>query len=256
MRTDSQSPVSGWQPIRESEVTFMVKNTFVHLEQGPSPSARPARRCGTSPAALLAAALESCGPGGKGDGDGSWAHPWEGESSDGGVPEGCTPGYHGDVDSEAESDEAEMRVTIKNTFLHLEPVEPVLFLRTHRRFKTTPDCSDRLEDEESASTRAPSCERTDAVSVYTAGEETSRPLEKKKKAGGLRDSHGSRPGKKARERYQALVASLQDMVRQDPSLHPESLPLPQYVLDNEVLKFKLVARVEAARPVVWSSSEL
>jgi hypothetical protein len=142
-------------------------------------------------------------------------------------------------------------VTIKNTFIHLEPVEPVLFLRTHRRFKTTPDCS------ESASTRAPSCERADVVSVYTASEETSRPLEKKKKkAGGLRDSHGSRPGKKARERYQALVASLQDMVRQDPSLHPESLPLPQYVLDNEVLKFKLVARVEAARPVVWSSSEL
>jgi hypothetical protein len=126
----------------------------------------------------------------------------------------------------------------------------VLSLRSLRRSKTTPDCSEGLEDEKSASTRAPGCERADAVSVYTAGEETSRPPEKKKKAEGPGDSNGSRPGKKARGRYRALVASLQDMLRQDPSLHPESLPLPQYVLDNEMLKSKLVARVEAARPVV------
>jgi hypothetical protein len=226
--------------------SLTIKNTFLHLGPAePALSPRTFRRSKTAPD--WSEALGDEGTASTKAPSCEWADVFSVYAA----------GGRGDVDSEAESDEAEMRVTIKNTFIHLEPVEPVLFLRTHRRFKTTPDCSDRLEDEESASTRAPSCERTDAVSVYTAGEETSRPLEKKKKkAGGLRDSHGSRPGKKARERYQALVASLQDMVRQDPSLHPESLPLPQYVLDNEMLKFKLFARVEAARPVVWSSSEL
>jgi len=75
--------------------------------------------------------------------------------------------------------------------------------------------------------------------------------DKTKKHGGLRDSNGARPGKGSRARYQALVASLQDMVRQNPSLSLESFPLPQYVIDNEILRAKLVARVEAARPAIW-----
>jgi hypothetical protein len=41
------------------------------------------------------------------------------------------------------------------------------------------------------------------------------------------------------------------MVRQDPSLSLESLPLPQWVLGNEMLSAKLVARVEEARSAVW-----
>jgi hypothetical protein len=177
-----------------------------------------------------------------------------------------------------------MRVTIKNTFLHLGPVEPELYLRTARRNKTAPEillaaafardtqhlesegCAEGLEDEEeSASTRVPSrlpshgsfgeasCEKDDAVSVYAASEDMSRPLEKrrKKKAGGLRDSSGRRPCKRVRERYQTLVVSLQDLVRQDPSLSWQTVQLPHWALDNEMLMTKLVARVEEARPIVW-----
>jgi hypothetical protein len=268
------------QPTGEREAALVVRNTFLHLEPVPSPSARPARRCSTAPEALLAAALESGGLRGHGEGDSSWAHSWEGEPSDGGVPEGGSPECHGDAGNEAVSDGTETRVTIKNTFLHLEPVEPEFHLRTARRNKTAPEillaaafkrdthhsksegCAEGLENgEEDAPTRAPSlgassaasCETDDAASVCTVGEDMSRPLEKNKKDkhGGLRDSSGRRPGKRARERYQNFVASLQDMVRQDPSLSLESLPLPQWVLGNEMLSAKLVARVEEARSAVW-----
>jgi hypothetical protein len=92
----------------------------------------------------------------------------------------------------------------------------------------------------------------DVVGVITVGEKMSRPLEQKKScSNGLKDSKGRRPGKKARGLYQALVEQLQDIVRQDPSLSLESLPIPQCVLDHERLMSRLVARVEAARPAVW-----
>jgi hypothetical protein len=91
----------------------------------------------------------------------------------------------------------------------------------------------------------------DAVSVNTVGEEMSRPVAKKKcKSNGLKDSKGRRPGKKSRELYYDLVSSLEDMVRQDPSLSLASLPIPQCVLDQEMLMTRLVARVEAARTPV------
>lgn len=122
------------------------------------------------------------------------------------------------------------------------------------------DCADGPGVEESAPTRAPSsapssadgCEMGGAGSVGTIDQEICGPPEKKKsKSGGLRDASGRRPGKKARELYQALVTSLQDMVKQDPLLSLESLPLPKCVQDNDKLRARLVARVEAARPAVW-----
>jgi hypothetical protein len=171
-----------------------------------------------------------------------------------------------------------MRVTIRNTFLHLEPVVSELPLRTgtDRRHKTAPEVlltavfartsprsgseglAEGQEDgEKSASTRAPSsrvsaadsCEMDD-VSDCPVGEERKQALGKKKgadKSNGLKNASGRRPGKKARERYQALVVALQDMVRQDPWFSLESFPLPPSILQNEELMARLVARVEAAR---------
>jgi hypothetical protein len=279
--------VPEWQPDGERLVTFVIRNTFLHLEPVPSPRARPAGRSGTAPEALLATALDSGGPRDKGDGDSSWTHSWDGELSDGSTPEGGTLECRGDVDHLAVSDETEMRVTIKNTFLHLEPVQPEFCLRTARRNRTASevllaaafardapfsggeDCAEGPEEEGSPPvTRAPtsssalssadSCRMDDLAHASTVGEATSGPLEKKKGkkqkrniARGLRDASGLRPGKRARERYQALIASLQDRVRQNPSLSLDSLPLPRYVHDNEMLMAKLVARVEAARPAAW-----
>jgi hypothetical protein len=62
---------------------------------------------------------------------------------------------------------------------------------------------------------------------------------------------GERPNKKKRDHYQAIVASLEDMVRQDPSLSLESFPFPQYVVKNDQLSARLVARVGATRSAVW-----
>jgi hypothetical protein len=88
----------------------------------------------------------------------------------------------------------------------------------------------------------------DVVSDCPIGEESKQALGKKKdKSNGLKNASGRRPGKKARERYQALVVALQDMVRQDPLFSLESFPLPPNVLHNDQLKARLVARVEAAR---------
>jgi hypothetical protein len=110
------------------------------------------------------------------------------------------------------------------------------------------DCAEGLEEEE----RAPTFASSSADSCETGdGEEMSRPLEKKKcHSKGLLDVNGRRPGKKAREQYKAFVASLEDMVRQDPSFSLESFPLPQCYQDNDLLRAKLFARVEAARPAV------
>jgi hypothetical protein len=90
----------------------------------------------------------------------------------------------------------------------------------------------------------------DVVSDCPIGEERKQALGKKKgadKSNGLKNASGRRPGKKARERYQALVVALQDMVRQDPWFSLESFPLPPSILQNEELMARLVARVEAAR---------
>jgi hypothetical protein len=205
----------------------------------------------------------------------------EEESSDGDTPRIDIPECQGDIDDGIVPDEIEMRVTIRNTFLHLEPVVSELSLRTGtaRRHKTAPEIlltavfardsprsgiegfAEELEDrEKSSSTSAPSsrvsaadsCEMEDDVSGYPIGEERKRALGKKgvDKSNGLKNVNGRRPGKKARDRYQALVVALQDMVRQDPSFSLESFPLPPNILHNDELKARLVARVEAARLAV------
>jgi hypothetical protein len=231
---------------------------------------------------LLAAALEPgrlCAGGG---GDSSGGHSFEEESSDGGAPESGTSECQGDSDDGVVPDEIEMRVTIRNTFLDLEPVASELSLRTARRHKTAPEillaaafardsprsgnegCAEGLEDEEgNASTRAPSSQVSRANSINSRGigdvvpgcpigEERKSKLDRKgvERSSGLKSKNGHRPGKTARERFKAFVAQLQDMVRQDPSFSLESFPLPQAIIDNEALKAKLVARVEEARLVV------
>jgi hypothetical protein len=282
MMADSGSPVSKWQPDGEREMILTVKNTFLHLEHMPSPCARPARRCGTAPEALLTAVLEPRHLCGECDGDSSGAHSLqaeeEEESSDGDTPRSGIPECQGDSADWVVPDEIEMRVTVRNTFLHLEPAVSELSLRTGtaRRHKTAPEilltavfardsprsgaeCSSGPEGgEKGASTRAPSsrvsaadsCEMDDVVSDCPIGEESKQALGKKKgadKSNGLKNASGRRPGKKARERYQALVVALQDMVRQDPWFSLESFPLPPSIVQNEELMARLVARVEAAR---------
>jgi hypothetical protein len=178
-----------------------------------------------------------------------------------------------------------MRVTIRNTFLHLEPVVPELSLRTARRHQTAPEillaaafardsprsgnegCAEGLEDEEdTASTMAPSsavsrastlnsCEMDDYVPDSPIGKQGTMALEKRagvEKSKGMKTNNGHRPGKKARGRYQALFATLQGMLRQDPLFSLESFPLPDYILENEALKTRLVRRVEEERLVVCS----
>jgi hypothetical protein len=171
----------------------------------------------------------------------------------------------------------EREVAIKSTLLQVEPVYLEFSLRTARRNNSASEallaaafphdvplvggrwCAGGREGEECApprglsfaSSSADSCEMDDVARVSTVGVEISQPLEKKKNcSNGLKDSKGRRPGKKARALYQALVDRLQDMVRQDPSLSLESLPIPQCVLDHEMLMVRLVARVESARPAV------
>jgi hypothetical protein len=173
--------------------------------------------------------------------------------------------------------DGEREVAIKSTVLHAEPVYLEFSLRTARLNNSAAEallatafplgapllggdgCAEGLGREQYAPTRAPSfasssvdsCDMNDAVSVNAVGEEMSRPVAKKKcKSNGLKDSKGRRPGKKARELYYDLVSSLEDMVRQDPSLSLASLPIPQCVLDQEMLMTRLVARVEAARTPV------
>jgi len=92
----------------------------------------------------------------------------------------------------------------------------------------------------------------DVVLDCPIGEERKQALGKKgvDKSNGLKNANGRRPGKKARDRYQALVVALQDLVRQDPLFSLESFPLPPNVLHNDELKARLVARVEAARLAV------
>jgi hypothetical protein len=119
------------------------------------------------------------------------------------------------------------------------------------------DCAGEPEEEErtpttalrSASSSADGSEMGDGVLVNTIDEEMGRQLEKSQHKKARRC--GQRPNKQQREEYQALAASLEDMVRQDHSFSVESFPLPQYVLNNDKLRARLVARVEAARPAVW-----
>jgi hypothetical protein len=119
-------------------------------------------------------------------------------------------------------------------------------------------CAEGLGEEErtpttahgSASSSADS-EMGDGAPVNTIDEEMSRPLEKNQNKQKRSRRFGMRPDKQQREDYRALVASLEDMMRQDPSLSLESFPFPQYVLNNDKLRARLVARVEALRPAVW-----
>lgn len=181
-------------------------------------------------------------------------------------------------------DDAEAsRVTIKNAFLCLEPVWLELCPGTVPRVllsaavaRGTPivgseDCCEmgvisvstigqdmrrpleKNNDNKSSYLPDSSGKMGDVVWVIAVVQDVSRPLEKgnTSKSRGLLDSNGRRPGKKARELYQALVISLQDMVKRDPSLSLESLPLPKCVLDNDKLRARLVSRVEAVRPAVW-----
>jgi hypothetical protein len=120
-------------------------------------------------------------------------------------------------------------------------------------------CAEGLGEEErtprtahgSACFSADSCETGDGAPVNTIDEEMSRPLEKNHNKKKRPRRFGTRPDRQQREDHRTLVASLEDMVRQDPSLSLESFPFPQYVLDNNKLRARLVARVEAARPAVW-----
>jgi hypothetical protein len=140
MMTDFVSPVSEWQPDDECEMILTVRNTFLHLEPAPSPSARPARRCGTSPGALLAATFESNHFCARGDGDSSGAHSLREEESEGGTPESGTQESQDGSDGGVVPDEIETRVTIRNTFVHLEPVASEQSPRTGAalRHKTAP----------------------------------------------------------------------------------------------------------------------
>jgi hypothetical protein len=94
-----------------------------------------------------------------------------------------------------------------------------------------------------------SCEKDDVTSGCPIGEERKMALEKKKgvdKSKGLKNAKGNRPGKKARERYQTIVAELVGMVRQDPLLSLEDIQIqvPLYIQDNKELNAKLVARLK------------
>jgi hypothetical protein len=114
------------------------------------------------------------------------------------------------------------------------------------------DCAEGLGEEERtgpASSSGDGCEMGDGAPANTIDEEMSGPLGNNHNKKTRRC--GQRPGKQHRKEYQALAASLEGMVRQDPSLSLESFPLPQYVLDNEGLRARLAARLEAARPAVW-----
>jgi len=184
-------------------------------------------------------------------------------------------------------DECEMVLTVRNTFLDVGPVPPPC-ARPARRRKTWPvdagarpapeglraaafacdsprsgaeGCADGREDDElGAPMRAAgslvstqsSCETVDVISDCPAGEEGKKAPEKKgvDKSRGLKTAKGNRPGKKARDFYRNLAVHLEGMVRQDPLLSLEDIQLPQRIQDNEELKAKLFARVEAARPAV------
>jgi hypothetical protein len=147
----------------------------------------------------------------------------EEESSEAGTPRNGTPERQDGSDGEVVPDEIEVRVTIRNTFIHLEPVasELSLKMRAVRRHKTAPE-----------------------ILLAAAFARRKKGVDNSK---GLKNASGNRPGKKARERYQALVAKLEGMVRQDPLFSLESFPLPHNIQCNEELKAKLVARVETAR---------
>jgi hypothetical protein len=267
---DCRCRVPEWQLDGEREVTLTIKNMSYHLEPMPSPSARPARRCVTAPGSLLATALESSRPRAGGDGDSSWALSWKGDLLDDNTFARGAPEHDGDGNHETVADETEMKIMVEDTVYNLKPVVSELSLRTQAvdRNNTAPkiplavvsardtphlgseDCAEGFEDEgANAVTRAPSygSSSTECFEMYDA--ERSTTMEKKKKKKGLREPNGRRPGKSARKRYQNIVASLQDSVRQDPSFSVESFPLPQKVLDNDALMLKLAARVEAARPV-------
>jgi hypothetical protein len=196
----------------------------------------------------------------------------EGKSPDGSTR---TLERQGDSDDEPAPDEIEVRVTIKSTFIVLEPVVSELSLRTGsaRRHKTAPEillaaafardsprsgtegCAERLSDGDSESTRLPSswgsrantCDLDDVVSRCPSFEERSTALEMNYKP--ERPKKGGRPGKNARDLYNAVATEVLGMVRQDPSFSLESFPVPQMIRNNPMLKAKLVARVEAARLV-------
>jgi hypothetical protein len=254
--------VSKKQPEDEREMILTVKNTFFYLAP-PSPSASPLSQGRAQTAPGVGAPQD--------DGDSGCAQWLEGKSSDGSTPTSGTPERQGGSDDEPVPDEIELRVTIKNTFIVLEPVVSELSLRTGsaRRHRTAPEvllaaalardsprsgnegCAEGIRGGYSESTTVPSSrgsrsnsrELDDVVSRCPSFGERSKALEMKYKPGHWR------PGKNVRNRYKAVVTELLGMVRQDPSFSLESFPVPQIILNNAMLKAKLVAHVEAARLV-------
>jgi hypothetical protein len=172
-------------------------------------------------------------------------------------------------------------VVVKNTFIHVEDSPRSPAARPYaRRCKTAPEAllaacvgaelpsHGPSTSEELASTRASSSRTiafdpddtehaaevgSSSASVCTMSSSLSLGSafsDFKKKFGGIKNLSGKRPGKKARMQYQHFAESVEEMVRADSSLSLETIELPAFVRDNDMLRAKLAKRMETIRLAV------